>query len=242
MNKIKIAHLYYDLLNLYGENGNIRCLKRFIEMQDVKCEIHFLSIDDDINFDDYDMFYMGMGTENSLLLVLKDIMKYKDDIKKAIDNKKFFLATGNSIELFGKYITTLDGTKVDALNVFDYYTEWKDFRIVGSVVSKSKLIKDYVIGFQNRCGEMFNVDRSLLSIKEGTGMNLKSNVEGIYYKNFYGTYQVGPLLIRNPHLTNYIIKNLIHSKNKNYKFKIYNRIPEVKAYNTYLDNFNIKNN
>lgn len=241
MQKIKIAHLYYDLLNLYGENGNIRALKKFIEMQDVKCEIHFLSIGDTINFNDYDMFYMGMGTENSLLLVLKDIQKYKEDIKDAIDNGKFFLVTGNSIELFGEYLIDLNNKKYDCLNTFGYHTEWKDFRIVGSVTASSKLFKNYIIGFQNRCGQIYDIDKPLLKIKDGTGMNLKNNFEGIQYKNFYGTYLLGPLLIRNPYLTNHIIKNLIHAKNKKYKFKIYNRIPEIKAYNTYLENFDIKN-
>ena len=40
MFKIKIAHLYYHILNLYGENGNIRALKRYFERQDIKTEIH----------------------------------------------------------------------------------------------------------------------------------------------------------------------------------------------------------
>ena len=56
---IKIAHLYYDLLNLYGESGNIKALKRFIERQNVECEIHFLTLGDKIDFEKYDLYYMG---------------------------------------------------------------------------------------------------------------------------------------------------------------------------------------
>ena len=110
MPKIKIAHLYYDLMNLYGENGNVRALKRFIERQDIKCDIHFLTIGDKINFEDYDLFYIGMGSENSEMLVLEDIKQYKDDIKKAINKGKHFLITGNSMELFGTYIINIKKT------------------------------------------------------------------------------------------------------------------------------------
>ena len=150
MPKIKIAHLYYDLMNLYGENGNIRALKKFIERQDIKCEIHFLTIGDKIDFSKYDVFYIGMGTEKSELLVLEDILKYKDDINEAIKKNKHFLMTGNSLELFGSYIIDNDKTKYECLNIFPYYSIHEDFRIVGSVVFKSKLIKEKIIGFQNR--------------------------------------------------------------------------------------------
>ena len=239
MQKIKIAHLYYDLMNLYGENGNIRALKRFSERQNIRCEIHFLTIKDKINFNDYDIFYMGMGTEKSCLLVLKDILKYKEDILKSIKNGKHFLMTGNSIELFGKYIIDQNKEKHTALDIFPYYTEYQDFRIVGSVISKTKLIKDKIIGFQNRCGITYEIDKPLFKVIEGTAACPNTTKEGYKYNNFYASYIIGPLFIRNPYFTNYIIKNVMKSKNKKYKFKMFNRTTEIKAYNKYLENFNI---
>jgi len=89
MKTIKIAHLYYDIMNLYGENGNVRFLKRKLEEIDIKTEVHFLSIEDEINFSKYDFFYIGSGTDNNKEIVLHNILKYKNDIKKAIKNKKF---------------------------------------------------------------------------------------------------------------------------------------------------------
>ena len=130
--------------------------------------------------------------------------------------------------------------KYDCLNTFGYHTEWKDFRIVGSVTASSKLFKNYIIGFQNRCGVILNTDKPLFKVIEGTGSTIGSSVEGYTYKNFYGTYAFGPLLIRNPYFTNYILKNVMKSKNKKYKFKVLNNISEIKAYNKYLENFKIK--
>lgn len=240
MPKIKIAHLYYDLMNLYGENGNIRALKKFTERQDIKCEIHFLTIGDKIDFDKYDAFYMGAGTEKSEFLVLQDLLKYKDEITNSINKGKHFLITGNSIELFGSYIIDENKNKHECLDIFPYYSVHECIRIVGSVVFKTKLIKETIIGFQNRCGIIYGIDKPLFKVIEGTGASPEVKKEGYLYKNFYATYTLGPLFIRNPYLTNYIIKNIMKYKNKKYKFKVYNRSTEIKAYNAYLENFNIK--
>lgn len=236
MLKIKVLHLYYDLMNLYGENANIRAIETYLNRFDVKVTTDLLTINDDIDFSKYDIIYMGSGTEKSEMLVLEDLMKYKEDIRKAINDNKHFIITGNSIELFGKLI---DDTP--ALDIFPYYSKHEDFRIVGSTLFKTKLIKEKVIGFQNRCGCMFDIDKPLFKVIEGTGSSTNSNVEGYHYKNFYATYVFGPLLIRNPYLTNYILKNVVREKNKKYKFKMYNNTEEIKAYKKYLENFNIEN-
>ena len=130
--------------------------------------------------------------------------------------------------------------RTDALDIFPYYSIHNEFRIVGSVVASAKQTKEKIIGFQNRCGITYGLDKPLFKILEGTGTTLELKKEGYNYKNFYATYLLGPLFIRNPHLTTHVIKNVIKSKNKKYKLKIHNRIPEVKAYKTYLENFNIK--
>ena len=239
MQKIKIAHLYYDLMNLYGENGNVRALKRFIERQDIKCDIHFLTIGDKIDFSLYDIYYMGQGTEKSEFLVLDDLMKYRDDIKKAIDKGKHFIITGNSIELFGTSIVNTLKENIKALGVFPYYTVQENIRIVGSVVSKTRLIKDKIIGFQNRCGVIYGIDKPLFRVLEGTGSIPNNAKEGYLYKNFYATYLLGPFYVRNPYFTNYVIKSVMKIKNKKYKLKMINRTTEIRAYREYLNNFNI---
>ena len=94
--EINIAYLYYDLLNLYGENGNILSLKKHIESQDIKVNIYYLSLNDKKDFSKYDLVYIGSGTDNNLLIALNDLKNYKDEIKKYIENNKFILSTGNS--------------------------------------------------------------------------------------------------------------------------------------------------
>jgi hypothetical protein len=233
METIKIAHLYYDLMNLYGENGNLRVLVKHLENQDIKVTTHFLTIDDEIDFTKYDIFYLGSGSKENFELVLNDIKKYHKDIKNAIAQNKFFIVTGNSLDLFGKYYVDLNGNEHKCLDVLDYDSHETDFRIVGEQTFKFHNLEDVIIGFQNRNCVLKNVNEPhLFEVDDGTGYLPKSNYEGILKNNFYGTYLLGPILARNPHFTEYIVKKIVN--NKNLSYKKWNDIFETIAYKEYV--------
>jgi len=197
--KITIGYLYFDLLNLYGDSGNIKTLLYHLKEQGVKVDIKYISLGDKIDFDKIDLLYTGSGTNNNLLVALEDIKKYKKDIEKFIKDKKFILATGNSLELFGNYIVS--SKKIKALGIFDYVSMYQK-RIVKDVNIKSNIIEDQIIGFENHNGNILTFDEDIIKID-----------------NFYGTYIIGPLLVRNPKFCSYFIKELITSKDKDFKFK-----------------------
>ena len=234
MKTIKIAHLYYDLMNLYGENGNVRYLKKKLEDQDVEVKVYFLSVDDEIDFSKYDIYYIGTGSEDNQKIVLEDIMKYKDDIKKAIDYNKYFIATGNSLELFGKEIIGKD--KIKCLDIFNYTATVNKDRIVGEQLYSSKLIDKKIVGFQNRVCTLDNLDNTIFNVTEGSGYNKKNMTEGFRVNNFIGTYLLGPILVRNPYLCDYFIKDIFKSLDITYNKTNYNDT-DYKAYNEYMKNF-----
>jgi len=238
---INILHLYYDLLNLYGENANTRCIKRCLELNKIKVNIDLKSINDKIDFNKYDLIYIGSGSEEDLLLALDDIKKRRTDLKKYIENNKYLILTGNAMDLFGKYIET--DKKIDALDIFDYYTKFinestfenaSTDRIVGEINAKCNLIKEEIIGFQNRCDLNINIKTPLFKLGNIFSNDLESENEGFTYKNVYATHIIGPLLIRNPYLTDYILSNMCKDKKLNYT-----KSDElsIKAYNKYLENF-----
>ena len=133
---VYIANLYNDLMNLYGENGNVKALRYAFNSQNVNAVIENVSIGDNFDLDKYDIIYIGSGTESNQDIVLKDILKHKKEIKEYIESNKFIIATGNSIELFGK---TIDDKK--ALNIFKYTAKRIYDRLVGDifVTQKEKL-------------------------------------------------------------------------------------------------------
>lgn len=232
MKTIKIAHLYYDLMNLYGESGNVLALTSALKKQGIKCEVDLLTKGSKINFSKYEIFIMGMGSEDNQEIVRQDILRYKQEFKKII-NKKIFIMTGNSFELFGKTINGLE-----ALNLFDFTSKGVRNRIVGEQVNKTYLVKNPIIGFQNR-GSINDIkENHLFEVVSGHADNQKSHFEGIKVNNFYGTYTIGPLLIRNPHLTDKIVEDLLAKFDRTYKE--ITDTPDYKAYDEYLKNFNIK--
>lgn len=236
MKKIRIAHLYYDLMNLYGENGNVRFLKKKLEEQSFDVEVHFLTIGDDIDFNNYDFFYIGMGSDENKYVVLEDMLRYKNDIKKAIENKKYFLITGNAIELFGEGIINLNNEFTPTLEVFKYQVKEEEFRIVGEQYYDTDIVDKKIIGFQNRNSVIINCkENNLFKVIKGTGLKPDDLVEGIFNNNFYGTYLLGPILVRNPYFTDYIINQVC--LDMNCKYNKVNDNMAYKAYNEYLKNF-----
>ena len=235
--EIKIAHLYYDLMNLYGENGNIKALKKQLEHQGISTKILFLTIDDTLNFDEYDVVYIGAGTENNQALVLKHLLKYKEQIKKAIHDQHIFLVTGNAVELFGRYIYTVDKKKIKALNIFPYFAKQENFRIADEALFKCDFIKEPILGFQNQNSIMRENKNPLFHVLKGTGSYPYSKKEGIHEYEFYGTYLIGPLLIRNPELLKYFVKKIIQTKDKQFKLKPFSLVLEKNAHDTFIENY-----
>lgn len=232
--KITIAYLYYDFLNLYGESGNISILKNILNSLNVKTNIKYLSLNDELSFDDYDLVYIGAGTEDNQVMALKHLLKYKKDIKTYIENHKFFLATGNSIDLFGKFFE-IDNNKIEALNIFDYECFNQKIRFVDEGIFKASFCKNYILGFQNQNCIMRNNDNPLFKVFKGIGSYPGSDYEGIHYKNFYGTYLIGPILVRNPHFLTYFVKELLTSINPKFKMKKLDLKLENLAYHEYIE-------
>ena len=238
---INILHLYYDLLNLYGENGNTRCFTYNLERNKIKVNVDLKSLGDKVDFTKYDLIYISSGDEEAIELALIDILKYKDDLKKYIEDNKYLILTGNAITLFGRYIET-STQKLDALGIFDYYSKYIEKnsfknastdRIVGEIKAKTKLIKEEVIGFQNRCDLVYGVKTPLLKTESKYSNDGNSTNEGFTYKNVYATHTIGPLFIRNPYLTDYILDHLC--KDKNLKYKASDDTAKM-AYKKYLNN------
>lgn len=235
METIKIAHLYYDLMNLYGEHGNILALTHHLENHKVRVITHYLSVEDNIDFSKYDIFYIGSGNKENFLFVLDNMLKHKSELIKSYKENKFFIVTGNALNFFGKAYYSKDDIKKETLGLFNYEAHETDFRIVGETVATMKNLQEEIIGFQNRSSVLkFVKDPHLFDIKSGTGYQPKSPSEGIHKNNFYGTYILGPILIRNPYFTEYLVKQIL--KEKKIEYQEYQSKNEIRAYNEYKKN------
>ena len=206
--KIYILHLYSDLLNLYGEYGNVVVLKKYLENQGVDVIVEKKTIGDEIDFEKYHFIYLGCGTESSLDVALHDLKRYQITINSVIENNVVILATGNSFEMFGK---TIDGK--EALGVFDYevmrlpdrVTSDVIYTYLGTLPSDVPSIK--IVGFVNKMTEIYHNFSPLFKVEFGIGENKRNDYEGVHYFNFYGTHVSGPILVKNPEFLKVLVNS-----------------------------------
>ena len=238
---INVLHLYYDILNLYGENANIRAIYNNLKNSNIKVKVDYKSINDTINLDKYDIIYIGSGDEENLLLALNHLKTISKEMRKYINSNKYLFLTGNSMYMFGEYIDTLDD-KVNGCVIFNYYVKYikenkyknaSNYRISCETTSSCNLINQLVIGFQNRCGLIYNVKNPLFKTSIRNSNDLENDTEGFTYKNVYATQNIGPLFIRNPYLLDYFLSKVC--KDKKLKYIVDNNSTEKIAYKKYLN-------
>ncbi len=207
---MKILHLYYDIMNLYGDYGNVSVLERVLTQSGADCEVVKKSLGDSFDFDDCDFVFMGSGTERNQKLVLEDFMKHKEAFSDYIENNKPALFTGNSFEILGKWITDSDGIVYDGLKLFDYRTsEQAKNRLTADAVFESVFSDKLFVGFINKCSETHGIEDHAFKVKRGLADNKLIGYEGIKYNNFIGTHLTGPVLVKNPHFAEYFAKTIL---------------------------------
>lgn len=218
MKELKILYLYPDMLELYGDYGNIQVLKYRLESRGFKAIIDEYCIGDNPpNFNDYDIVFAGGGADNEQSILADDLIQYKDNIKEAIQNGVFFLLICGAYQLFGKYYKDVDGNIIPGLEIFEYYTEAiadRQKRCIGNIVIECDLgdIKTKVIGFENHGGQTFNISKPFGKVLFGNGNKFNDTEEGFFDNNVIATYLHGPLLSKNPILSDYIIKYCLDRK------------------------------
>lgn len=202
-------------MNLYGEYANVAALKRMLDNNKVPCKVDTLSVGDKVQFLDYDLIYVGSGTESNQKIILEHLKGSKDALKVYVDAGRFLLMTGNSFEILGKEIIDAKGKKYAGLGFFDFtVTEQERTRDTADAIFKllekqesnsgntgfnSESTNGKLVGFINKCSTIQGIDTPLFGVEMGFGNEKAGQTEGIRYKNFYGTHLTGPMLIKNPY-------------------------------------------
>lgn len=218
MKELKILYLYPDMLELYGDYGNIQVLKYRLEKRGFHCIIDKYSIGDEKpDFKNYDMIFAGGGADNEQSILSEDLIKYKEEIKQAEMEGVFFLLICGAYQLFGKYYKGVEGNIIPGLEIFPYYTESitdRTKRCIGNIVLNVNLDgkETKVIGFENHGGQTYDIPTPFGKVLFGNGNKFGDTEEGFFKSNVIATYLHGPLLSKNPELTDYIIKYCLDRK------------------------------
>lgn len=205
MKNIHILWLYDDLLDLYGDHGNITTLTYHLQAMQIPYEIHRASIFDTPDWDNCDMVYVGPGKDKNVIRAAQHLAQYSEEIRRCVERGVVFLVTGNAQMLFGKEIADEDGSVTAAAGLFDYTG-----RVTGKVFINDLVVEPVfspetaLYAFVNRTSELCGQEDSPLFrvryAKHGAG-----ETEGVLRGNYFGTWALGPVLAKNPPLLREIL-------------------------------------
>ena len=210
---INILHLYPDLLNLYGDLGNISALeKRLIwrgfDVTIKKCTIQEPKID----ISSADIIYLGGGSDREQEIVCQELLKYKAEILDYVENDGVLIATCGGYNMLCKYYEA-NNSRVEGLGILDIETKTNEKRLIGDIMLEFDGIETPVIGFENHAGIIEIGDyKPFGKVVSGFGNNLVDDTEGIIYKNLFATNLHGPLFPKNPKLCDYILSIALKKK------------------------------
>lgn len=213
--ELKVAHLYGNLLNTYGDNGNLLMLKYVAEKMGVTFSSEVVSIYQDFDPEKYDLVFFGGGQDFEQLIVSQDIQDKKEDLTKYIEDDGVVLAICGGYQLLGHYYMGANGEKIHGIGALDHYTlSQENNRFIGDIVIHNDEFNETYYGFENHNGRTFlgEGERPLGTVVEGKGNNGEDQSEGVIYRNVFGSYFHGPILARNEVLAKRLIKTALERR------------------------------
>ena len=212
--ELNICHLYPDLLNVYGDIGNILILKYRANKRDIDVNIINLSMGQSFSKEDYDIVFFGGGQDYEQSIVSKDLIQTKKiSLTEYVEEGKVLLSVCGGYQLLGKYYTTPEGEKLEGLGILDIYTDGGSTRFIGNTIITNEEYTVPLVGFENHSGRTYIGNlKPLGKLIAGFGNNGEDGYEGCIYKNTFGTYFHGSFLSKNPEFTDTLLSLALNNK------------------------------
>jgi len=217
--QITLAHLYPDLMNIYGDQGNIQALKFRCQQRQIKLIIKPIRLNDPLPPGSFDLLFGGGGQDQQQQLIAPDLYQKKSVLIKAAQTGIPMLTICGTYQLFGAYFKPFSGPKMKGIGIFDAYTVASKQRKIGNILIKlnCKLKIEnckLLTGFENHSGNTFlkSGTKPLGKVLLGFGNNGQDKTEGAVTNNVFGCYLHGSLLPKNPHFCDYLIQLALENK------------------------------
>jgi CobQ-like glutamine amidotransferase family enzyme len=210
---LRVAHLYPRLMNIYGDRGNIMCVRHRCEARGMGFELTELGLRDRLDASAHDLIFAGGAQDREQRGVVDDLLATKADaVREAVEDGVALLAVCGAYQLFGKFYRESSGAELPGVGVFDLHTEHPGEgarRCIGNIVVEWDAPAGVrtIVGFENHGGRtrLGPGVRPLARVRSGFGNNGEDGTEGAVYRNAIGTYIHGSLLPKNPALADHII-------------------------------------
>ena len=207
--KLRVCHLYGNLMNTYGDNGNLLMLQYRAKKLGYEVETTLISLEEDFNAEDFDIVMFGGGQDFEQTVVAKDLQNKKEDLIQYIEDNGVVVAICGGFQLLGRYYVNASGERLNGISAIDVCTNGQfPSRLIGDIEIFNEEFGETYLGYENHIGRTYlgkNM-KPLGKVVKGFGNNEEDHVEGCHYKNVFCSYFHGPILVRNQHLADRIIE------------------------------------
>ncbi|HUS13822.1 MAG TPA: glutamine amidotransferase [Chloroflexia bacterium] len=211
---LHINFLYPDLMNIYGDRGNIIAMTRRAEWRGITVHVHTTTLGEPLDVARDDFYFFGGGQDRQQISVAEDLMGRKtEQLREAVEGGAVILSICGGYELLQHYYRPHEGAELPGVGLFDAYSVAGSTRFIGNVVVQTDFVGE-LVGFENHSGLTFlnpgcrPLGRSIV----GAGNNGRDGQEGAIYKTAYGCWVHGSLLPKNPHFTDYLLAQALRRR------------------------------
>lgn len=205
---VRIAHLYPDVMNIYGDRGNIIALRARGAARGITVDVAEVNVGDPFDPADFDLVVIGGGQDREQRRIADDLQEKGPALRDAVDDGLPALAVCGGFQMFGHRYVDHDGGIIPGIGIFDLETRHPGAladRCIGDIVIQTEFGE--VVGFENHGGRTYlgHGLEPLGKVRLGFGNNADDGTEGARYKNAFGTYLHGSLLPKNPALADRLL-------------------------------------
>lgn len=242
---LRFVHLFPELLNLYADQGNLAVLSARARQRGIDTEIVPVKMGTDLDLQDADLVLLGGGSDREQAIVGRELLRYRQELLFAVEHGLPLLAVCGGYQLLGEYYELSDGERIPGLHLVDLVTRAGKERLIGNIAIRwqsggDHLPQNTIVGFENHGGRTLHEYPPLGTVIKGYGNNGKDNQEGIQYKGIVGTYIHGPLLPKNPHVADELIKKALQYRGLDLSLQPLADDLEWQAHNAMLRRMNIE--
>jgi CobQ-like glutamine amidotransferase family enzyme len=239
--RIRIGHLYGDIMNTYGDWGNIVALTYRAQQRGIAISVANISMGDQFDADDYDCFFFGGGQDQGQEIVATDLPRIQESIKAAIERGVPLLAVCGGYQLLGTHYATTTGTDIPGAAILPVDTVAGNQRMMHNLVVAINPVMTIdrsqgatLVGFENHSGQthLHEGTQALGRVIKGSGNNGQDQTEGVLYKHAIGTYLHGSCLPKNPHLADWLLGKALQSRNIEFTLDPLDDVLEWRAHRT----------
>jgi lipid II isoglutaminyl synthase (glutamine-hydrolysing) len=211
---IRICYLYPRLLSVAGDRGNLFALVQRCDWRGIGYSVTEADVGEVPDLAQADLILLHGGQDREMTAAASDLAAKAGPLREAIETDAVVLAVCAGYQLLGRYYRPPSGPEIEGVGVLDVVTEGGPTRFIGHVAAECDLgsgRRGELTGFENHSGRSYlgSGVEPLARVLAGGGNNGEDGTEGARYRQVYATYLHGPVLPKNPWLTDHLLATAI---------------------------------